>query len=139
VPDLGWELLSEWRKMMDSALASAAAVGSGAVPRQLLEPMQRQLELVEEMIERERRIQAQLTGRLLAPVDAVFDLLEESGAMLRSQADALETAGRALEETARLVKTQAELFERAIVTLREPAELAKTALGIERRVPKNGA
>jgi hypothetical protein len=140
VPDLsGRELLGEWRKAMDAVLSSAASVGGGAVPRQLLEPMQRQLELVQEVIERERTVQKELAGRLFAPVDAVFDLLEESGAMLRRQAEALEGAGRALEETARLVKSQAELFERTIGVLREPTERAKSAAGLERRARKAGA
>lgn len=91
------------------------------------------LELVQEVIERERRLQSDLAGRLLAPVDAVFDLLEESGATLRRQAEALEAAGRALEETAALMKRQAELFEQTIVTLRQPAEVAKAAAGLEPR------
>ncbi len=125
---------------MESVLASAASVSGGAeLRRHLLEPMQRQLELMQEVIERERRVQTQLAGHLFAPVDAVFDLLEQSGAMLRAQAEALQTAGHALEETARLVKTQAELLERAIHSLRQPAELAKTAAGLERRTPKSGA
>ena len=70
---------------------------------------------------------------LVAPVDAVFDLLEESGATFRRQAEALESAGRALEETATLMKKQAELLEGTIVRLREPAELAKSLAGLERR------
>jgi hypothetical protein len=41
-------------------------------------------------------------------VDAVFDLLEESGTTLRRQAEALEAAGRALEETAALMKSGAQ-------------------------------
>jgi hypothetical protein len=123
---------------MDSVVASAASVGGAAeLPRQLIDPMQRQLELVREVIERERRLQKQLAGHLLAPVDAIFDLLEESGLMLRRQAEALEAAGRALEETAGLVKTQAELFERTIGALREPAERAKAAAGLDRRVRKS--
>jgi hypothetical protein len=133
----GRELLSEWRKLMDSVVASAVSAGGRTeLPHQLLEPMQRQLELVQEVIERERSLQKQLAGRVLAPVDAIFDLLEESGRMLRRQAEALETAGQALEETANLMKTQAELFERSIGVLREPAELAKQAAGLERRVRK---
>jgi sigma54-dependent transcription regulator len=138
VADLsGRELLGEWRKLMDSVVASAAQVGGRAeLPRQLLEPMQRQLELVQEVIERERAIQKQLAGRVFAPVDAIFDLLEESGLVLRRQAEALEAAGRALEDSARLVKAQAELFERAIGAMREPTELAKAAAGLERRAPK---
>ena len=122
---------------MDSFVASAASVGSHAeIPRQLLEPMQKQVELLQRVIELERRIQRELAGRVLAPVDAIFDLVEQSGLMLRSQAEALESAGRALEETARLVRTQGELFERTIAALREPAELARAAAGLERKAPK---
>jgi len=125
--------------MMDSVVASAVSAGGRTeIPRQLLEPMQRQLELVQEVIERERRLQKQLAGQLLAPLDAVFDLLEQSGLMLRRQAEALETAGRALEETGRLMNTQADLFERAVGVLREPAKLAKGAAGLDRRVGKGG-
>ena len=111
----------------------------GTVPRQLVDSMQRQLELVQEVVERERRAQKQLAAHLVAPVDAVFDLLEQTGVMLRRQAEALETAGRALEETARLVKTQAELFERTIGALREPAEITKSVVGLERATRKRTA
>jgi hypothetical protein len=135
MPELsGRELLREWQKLMDSVVASATSVaGRAELPKQLVEPMQRQLELVQEVIERERRLQRQLTGHLVAPVDAVFDLLEESGSMLRGQAEALEAAGRALEETSGLIKSQAELFERTIGMLRQPTELAKAAAGLDRR------
>jgi len=98
--------------------------------------MQRQLDLVQEVVERERRLQKELTGRLVGPVDAVFDLLEEAGAALRRQAEALEAAGRALEETAGLMARQAELFERTVSTLRQPAELAKAATGLPSRAGK---
>jgi hypothetical protein len=98
--------------------------------------MRRQLELVQEVIARERRLQKELASHLLAPVDAVFDLLEESGVMLRRQAQALEAAGRALEQTAGLVRTQAEYLERTLGVLREPTERAKAAAGLERRARK---
>ncbi len=139
MPELsGLELLNEWRRLMDSVLGSAAsAAGRTGLPKDLVAAMQRQLELVQELIERERRMQRELTSHLVAPVDAVFDLLEETGATLRRQAEALEAAGRALEETARLMKHQAELFERTIGTLRQPTELAKAAAGLERRSSKS--
>jgi chromosome condensin MukBEF complex kleisin-like MukF subunit len=137
VPDLGGglELLGEWRKAMNSLVSSAASevTNRAEIPRQLLEPMQRQIELVQEVIERERNLQRELAGRVIAPVDAIFNMLEETGVMLRKQAETLEAAGRALEETAGLVKTQAELFDRTIGVLREPTELAKVAAGLERR------
>jgi hypothetical protein len=118
---------------MDAVVASAASVGAHApIPHQMTEAMQRQLELVQEVIERESRVQKELASHLFAPVDGIFDLLEQSGVMLRRQAEALEVAGRALQDTAGLVKTQAELFERTVGTLREPAERAKKAAGLER-------
>ena len=130
----GRELLSEWRKLMDSVVESATSVAGGReLPQKLLETMQQQVKLVEEVIERERAFQREVAARIAAPVDAVFDLLEESGATLRRQAEALESAGQALEETATLMKRQAELFEGTILRLREPAELAKSVAGLERR------
>ena len=130
----GRDLLNEWRRLMEGMVASAASLGGRAeLPRALVDPMQRQLELLEEVIARERRLQRQVTGRLVAPFDVIFDLLEENGLMLRRQAEALEAAGHALQDAAGLVKTQAELFERTIGVLRQPTELAKAAAGLERR------
>ena len=127
MPDInGPDLLREWR----SAISSL-------VPRQLLGPMERQVELIQEVLERERRVQRDVLARVFAPVDAVFDLLEQSGAMLTQQAQALEEAARALEQTAALMKTQADLFERTIRTARQPADLARTAAGLEKRAPKS--
>ena len=134
MPELsGRELLNEWRRLMDSLASTAAsAAGPAELPKDLLAAMQGQVDLVGELLERERRLQAQLTGRVMAPADAVFDLLEESGATLRRQAQALEAAGKALEETARLMERQAELFEHTIGTLRQPTELVKAVGGVPR-------
>jgi hypothetical protein len=136
MPDLsGLELLNEWRKAVNALVSSAASgvANTAEIPRQLLDPMQRQVELIQEVIERERRLQRDVAGRLLAPVDAVFDMLEQTGAMLRQQAEALEAAGRALEQTAGLMKGQAELFERSMGVMREPVGLARVAAGLDRR------
>ena len=85
------------------------------------------------MLERERRLQREVLGCVFAPFDAIFDLLEQSGATIRQQAEALEQAAHALEDTAVLMKAQAELFERSIKTLREPADLARSVAGLEKR------
>jgi hypothetical protein len=60
----------------------------------------------------------------------VFDLLEQSGAAMRGQAEALQAAGRALDETAALIERQAELFEATIGALRQPADFARSAAGL---------
>jgi hypothetical protein len=138
MPDLnGRDLLREWRQMMEAVIASAtSATARKDLPGELVGAMQRQLELVQEIVDRERRLQGDLATRLLAPVDAIFDLLEQAGATIRGQAEALQDAGRALEESAALMKSQAELFERTITTLRQPAERVK---GTVKAKPRTGA
>ncbi len=134
------DLLNEWRKVLDSVVASAASVsGRKDLPRDLLRATQRQLELVQSVLERERSLQGDLAARLFGPIDALFDLLEETGVTLRRQAETLEAAGAALQETAGLMKHQAELFERSVVALRQPSELAKAATGVKRTPKKSRA
>jgi hypothetical protein len=107
-----------------------------SAPRDLLNASRRQLEFLQEAIERERRLQGEVAALVSAPVDALFDLLEETGETLRLQAEALESAGRALQETAALMKHQSERFERTVGALRQPADLAKAAAGVKR--PQRG-
>ncbi len=119
---------------METVLASATSASAcKELPGELLGAMQRQLELVQEVVDRERRLQGDIAARLLSPLDAVFDLLEQAGAAIRGQAEALEDAGRALEESAGLMKRQAELFERTIAALRQPTERAKGAAATKPR------
>jgi hypothetical protein len=135
VPDRGGrELLDEWRGVMEAVVSSAAsAAGRPELPGELVGAMQSQLSQMQRVVDRERLLGSELAGRILGPVDTAFDLLEESGATLRREAETLESAGQALQETARLIKRQAELFEQTIGALREPAELAKAAAGLQRR------
>ncbi len=110
MPDLnGRELLHEWRQLMEAVVASATSATA------------------------RKDLPGEVASRLLAPLDAVFDLLEQAGATIRGQAEALEDAGRALEESAGLMKRQAELFERTIATLRQPTERAKSVAGAKPR------
>lgn len=123
--DGGLDLLREWQSAMTSV-----------IPRQLLGPLKRQTELIQDVLERERKLQREVLGYVFGPLDAVLDLLEQSGATIRQQAEALEQAARALEDAAVLMKAQAELFERGIQAIREPADLARSAAGLEKRAKK---
>jgi hypothetical protein len=121
--DLGpHELVREWKAAMQSLISAA---GRSEVPRTLLAPMERQVDLLQEMVE-----------RAFGPFDAVFDLLEESAAAMRGQAEALGASAHALEQAAELMRAQAELFERTVQTVREPAEIAKGIARVERRRPR---
>jgi hypothetical protein len=95
----------------------------------LLAEIRRLTGSMQELVERERRMQRDVTDRMLAPVDAVFDLLGESATMLQQQADALASAGRALEEAARVMRHQAELFDQTVGALRQPVKVMKAAAG----------
>jgi methyl-accepting chemotaxis protein len=110
------DLAREWKASLQAVLSAATR---SDIPHALLAPIERQVELVEQLVE-----------RAFAPVDAVFDLLEQSGAAMRRQAEALSESARALEQTADLMRAQAELFERTVQTVRQPAEMAK---GVTRR------
>jgi methyl-accepting chemotaxis protein len=128
------DLLKDWQDALQAVASTAkSAAGRAELPKQLLGPMQRQVELLQEVLELERRLQGEVIGRLLEPVDALFDLLEQSGSTFRKQSEALEQASQALEETAKLMKVQAELFEKSIKLMREPAELAKSAAGVDKK------
>jgi hypothetical protein len=84
-------------------------------------------------LERQVRLLQTLVERSLARFDAVFDLLEQSGAAMHRQADALSESARALEQAAELMRVQAELYERTVRTARAPATVAKGLAGIRRR------
>src|SRR3954453_9919899 len=121
VPELGgFDLLRDWQAAMRSL-----AGRSVELPQQMLAPMQRQAEIVQEVLERERRRQQELLDQAFAPLDAVFDLLEQTGAALHRQAKALKESARALEQAAAMTEAQAELFEQAMVVLRQPSEVVR--------------
>jgi methyl-accepting chemotaxis protein len=134
------ELLSEWRQAMESIVSSAAAAASRTeLPGDLLRASQRQLELLQEIVDAQQRLQGNVVDGLLGPVEAVFDLLQESGATMRKQAETMESAGRALQETATLMKQQAELFERVVSVVRQPTDIARAAAKGTRRPAAKGA
>jgi hypothetical protein len=124
----GLDLLRDWQSAMQSV-----------IPKQLLGPLQRQADLIGDVLERERRLQSEVLGYAFAPFDAVFDLLEQSGTTFRRQAEALEQAARALQETAVLMKTQADIFEAGVRAIREPTDLARSVAGLDKRPAKKKA
>jgi hypothetical protein len=137
MPDLDpRDLLRDWQAAVQSLVESAAsATGQRELPRHVLAATQRQLELMEELLHREQRAQRELAARAFAPLDAVFDLLEQSGTALRRQAEALKESARATEQAAAMIEVQADVFERALHVLRQPSKLAKSVAGVERQPP----
>jgi hypothetical protein len=97
-PSGGRDLLSEWRQVMETVISgAAAAAGRSDIPRDMVRASQRQLELIQQLVENERR----RVDVVFGPAQAAFDLLADSGATLRKQAEAMESAGQALQDTTR--------------------------------------
>jgi hypothetical protein len=94
VPDLrGVDLVREWQAAMQSVAASVTgATGRSDAARQLLAPLQRQAELIQEVLERERELQRDLLGRVFEPFDAAFDLFERTIRTLREPSRRIESA-----------------------------------------------
>ena len=122
-------LVQQWQTAMEAVINGAA--GRVDLPQPLATLLERQIALVQEVIEREQRLQRDVLSRAFEPLDAVFDLFEESAVALGEQADALQASARALEHAAELMRVQSELSGRAIATLRSPARLAKRVGGVE--------
>jgi hypothetical protein len=97
--------------------------------------MERQVELVENVFDRERQLQEDIVARTLAPFGVVFDVLQQSAAALRRQAESLKDSARALERASKMIEAQAELFERAIGALRKPARHRKAGAAAPRAGP----
>ena len=77
-----------------------------------------------------------VTDKALAPLDATLDLIEQTGEMLRRQAEALEAASTALAETAALMRAQAELYDATLGQTRPAAKLVKRARAPRKRSAK---
>ena len=114
------------------ARAPRAHGGLSAMPELPGADVLRELQkTMQSVLERERGLQRDLLTRVFEPYDAAFDLLEQSGAALREQAEAIEHAARSLEQAAGLMKTQADLFERTVRMLREPSRRIESVVGLE--------
>ena len=130
----GHDLLKEWQEAMQSVVSSAAsAAGRSALPRQLITPMQRQFDLVQELFERERKLQRDLLARTFAPFARRLRPARAERRSVASAGRGVERVRPGAEQAASMIEVQADLFQRTVKTLREPAEIAKAAAGLERR------
>jgi uncharacterized protein (DUF885 family) len=124
------DLVREWQAAMQSVISAVgSAAGGSDAARQLLAPMRRQTQLLEQALEQLQELQRDVVAQAFKPVDAMFDLLERSGSMMREQAEALEQAAQAVERAAGLMRLQAELFETSTRTARTPTDVLKSAAG----------
>jgi hypothetical protein len=123
------DLLQAWRDAVGQMRDAAAPLTgpTAELARQLLGPLQRQGELVEEVLRRQAQFDKRLVGQMLAPATVLLDVLDQTAAAMRNQAKAFDLAATSFKQSAELLELQAGLMERAARTLRDPAELVRSA------------
>ena len=93
----------------------------------LLGPLQRQADLIEDLVRRQVEFERDLLGRALAPATAVLDILDQTAGAMRKQAQAFNAASVAFKQAADMLEVQANLMETAASTVRDPGAVVKSA------------
>lgn len=120
-----------WRDAADQlrGLAASLADQAGHGPRDVLGPLQRQTEVIEQLLRRQVEIEQELARRALAPAVAISEALEKAPDAMRAQAAAFRAAATSFDQAADLLEVQATAVEQSIKALKAPAELARRGLG----------
>lgn len=116
------DLLRAWESAIRElgGVASALVHGSTEVGGQLTAPLQRQAELLEQIMQRQLELERELIAAMTAPARTVLDLSAQTAEAMTEQARAFRSASQALGQAAELLERQAELFRTAVGTLRDP-------------------
>ena len=132
------DLLGAWQRVLRE-LTNAAGTGSTEAARAVTALVSRQGELLQDVLERQAGLEQELRGRVLAPVTAAVDLLEQTAGAMRTQAKALEAASVAFHQASETLDVQATLLERTVQTLRDPVATIRSAgASVTRRSPPPG-
>ena len=128
------DLLRAWQEVIRQIRSAAAPLTgpSADLTRQLLAPLQRQAELVEQTLLGQAEFQREIADRVLAPVNAVLEALEQTSTAMRTQAQAFDAAAASFKQASDLLELQASLIERATGSIRDPAAFVRSAGGLVR-------
>jgi hypothetical protein len=120
------------RACQDAILDIAGtAVSAASVPAdiagQVLGPLHRQAELLEQVVQRQLELEHELVDRALAPVRGALDLVDQATTAMRAEANAFRMASGSLAQVADLLEQQVELLEGAIGIVRDPVAALRSA------------
>jgi hypothetical protein len=101
----------------------------------LLGPLQRQAELVEQVLRRQVELEQELVRRAVAPAQATVEALDNAPAALRAQATAFRAAATSFTQAAELLDLQAAAIEQTLTALRAPVALAGRTVRGRRKPP----
>jgi hypothetical protein len=109
--------------------AASLASGPAGLTIDLLRPMQRQAELLEQVLQRQLEFERELVGRAVAPARAALELVEQATGTFRAQAAAFRAASAVFGQLADLMEQQAELVERTGAAIRDPVAALRSTRG----------
>jgi hypothetical protein len=129
MPDIP-DLLGAWRdaaaqlERMAASLADQA--GHGA--RDVLGPLQRQSEVIEQLVRRQVELERQLVQQALAPARATAEALEKAPDGMRAQAAAFRAVARSFDQAAELLEVQAATLQQTVAMLTAPVDIARRTI-----------
>jgi hypothetical protein len=123
------DVLHAWEEVIRQLRGAASPVtgASEELLHKLMVPVQRQAELLEQVVRRQAELEKDLAARVLAPAGMALDLLEQTSAAMRAQARAFETASASFHQAAELLDLQAALIEQASGSMRDPLAALRSA------------
>src|SRR3954451_13910671 len=96
------DVLRSWQDVLKQLGGVAGSLGSAAgqsdLVKQLTGPLQHQAELVEQALRRQFEYERDLAGRLLAPLNALVDALEQTSTAMRTQSQAFDAASASFKQ-----------------------------------------
>lgn len=108
-----------------AAAIAGQAAGQG---KELLDPLQRQAELVEQILRRQVEFEQELLKRMLGPAQATVEALDAAPGAMRGQATAFRAAAASFNQAAELLDLQASTLEQTLSALKAPVNLANRGL-----------
>ena len=125
------DLLHAWEAAIRELRGIASSLVSGPAEHagQLGAPLQRQAELLEQILQRQVDFERDLFGRVLGPARVVLDVADQTTAAMHSQATAFRAAAASFGQVADLLEQETKLLQVATGTLRNPVSALRTAGG----------
>jgi hypothetical protein len=123
------DLLRAWQdaiKQLGGALATPLT-GQSDVVNQILGPLQRQAELLEQAVQRQVDFEKEIIGRVMAPANVMLDMLEQTSSAMSAQAKAFDAAAASFKRAAEMLELQASLLEQVRASLRDPVGALRSA------------
>ena len=123
------DLLKAWQHAIVDLGGMAASLASGptGAASDLVRAMQHQVELLQQVLQRQLEFERELVSRATAPLHAAQDLVDQATGTFRAQATSFRAASKTFGQLAGLMDQQADLLERAGTLMREPLTVFRSA------------